>query len=450
MDAVSLAAIAALFILLFALSAHRYQSWLAPTPLWNLCWAALFAATAFLGHGFDYPPGPVSVLALLAAAYNIPGFLLNSSITRTAEAKSGAQIAAFTPPIWLVLAAGLIGAIGLVRLGQELGTSVLSIRSFDQLFSAGQTNATAIFRGEARLSFIVNVTFSALQLGAALAGARIAIKPTKRAVVAAGVLLVIAFLWSSITTQRSYILVPIVWFAAAYVASLVWMGRRKIPGRAVFWSAVGGGALVLAIVFLRAVRTNGMDAGFSEATFAPTRLWLAGYIPTFAAWYKQAEESGLSFGLFNGIVALAQPLLGIRGADDGGESNYYSIGSGLTSNAGTSMMRIVGDGGMVWGLLTVLTLATIAHVVYVRAARGGPVAAATYIGVVAFTLWSTNAWFLGYGGRVLALIGLMVLAGMAGRRLKRKLANLERPRKKPRSRRRRRPSSATRTRRFFS
>ncbi|QRY41910.1 oligosaccharide repeat unit polymerase [Microbacterium hominis] len=419
MDGVSLACIALLFILLAILSAHRSQSWLAPAPVWNLCWAALFAMTAALGYGFYFPTTPVAALVLLAATYNVPAFVLNSAVTPRGTPEQDERSRRYAPPAWLLLVTAAIGFLGLVKLGQDLGTSLFSLRSLDQLFSLGQQNAVTIFRGEASFSFVVNITFAVLQLGGALAGVRIALRPTSRTVWATLPIFLIAFLWSSVTTQRSYLLVPVVWFAAGYIAAEVWKGKRSLPSRAIVSAAAGGAVMLLLIVFLRAVRTGGTSAELSEQAFAPTRLWLAGYVPTFSAWYEQSESTGLSFGLFNGVVALVQPLLGGRSVDDSGDGNFYYIGEGLTSNAGTIMMRIVGTGGLAWGALTVLTLGLIAQVVYRRAARGSATAAALYVGVIAFTLWSTNAWFLGYGGRVLALAGLLAMAWLAGSALRR-------------------------------
>lgn len=414
MDGFALALIAVVFGLLAALSAHRYQSWLAPAPLWNVCWAGLFACTALLGYGFNFPPGAVLTLMFLAVSFNLPCFLLNSSIPVVDHSARTEKLQSFAPPTWLLLATAAIGLAGVIKLGSDLGTSVFSLRSLDALFSVGQQNAVAIFRGESNISFVVNFAFAGLQFGTALAGVRVALKPGRAAWLTTVLLFAVSFVWSSITTQRSYLLVPVVWFVAGYLAALVYSGRRTVPARAAVAAVVGGGALLLLIVFLRAVRTDGTNAGFSEATFAPTRLWLAGYVPTFAAWYEQSSQDGLSFGLLNGFEALIRPLVGEKAADTG-DSNFYGIGSGLTSNAGTSMMRIVGTGGVAWGFLTVIVLALIAHLAYRRAAIGSPVAAAVYVAVLSFVMWSTNAWFFGYGGRIIALVAIVLAAALAQR-----------------------------------
>ncbi|MDQ0372108.1 hypothetical protein [Cellulomonas humilata] len=425
MSSLALAAFGLLFACAAVLSAHRSQSWLAPAPIWNVCWCVLFIVTSVLGYGFAYPTGAVSALVLLAALYNLPGLLLGSSIERSPDVDRSVGAGALTPPVWLLAATAAVGFIGAVRLGLDLGTSVFALRSIDDLLSLGQQNAIAIFRGEAHFSFLVNLTFAVLQLGGALGGVRIALKPGRSAILAIAAVLAVAFLWSSITTQRSYVLVPIIWFAAGYVASLVWLGKRAMPGRALLASAILGSGALLLVVFLRAVRTNGTGAGFSEATLAPTRLWLAGYVPTFAAWLEESEATKPSFDLFHGVNALVQPLFGGSVSDGGGESNYYYVGAGMTSNAGTAMMTVIGTGGLVWGALVIVLLGTLAHLVYRRAARGGPVAAAAYIGVVAASMWSTNAWFLGYGGRVLALalvVGLATAALRLAEREERRVA----------------------------
>ncbi|MGW8481869.1 hypothetical protein ACWGJP_01925 [Microbacterium sp. NPDC055903] len=400
-----------LFVLLTLLSAHRYRSWLAPAPLWNLAWSALFFSTSTLGYGFDYSAGSVSVLATLAALFNVPGFVLNSKIPDDTDR---AQVRNYAPPTWLLVLMLAAGLVGIGQLSVSLGMSIFSIRSLDQLFLFGQQNAASIFRGEVSLGWMSNLTFALLQCGAALAGCKIAWRPNRAAYFVTAGLIGTALLWSSVTTQRSYLLVPVIWFVAGYVAALVALGARRPPLRAVAAAAALGIILLILVVFLRSVRTSGADAGLSEASFAPTRLWLAGYIPTFSAWFDQAVATSLSAGVFGGIVALIQPIFGIRATDDG-QGVFYPIGSGLTSNTGTAMMTIVGSGGFVWGMLIIVALGAIAHLAYVGAAKGNAVAVAGYIGVLAGTLWVTNAWFFGYGGRVLALVLLLTFAAMARR-----------------------------------
>lgn len=413
MDALSLAGFGTVFVLLTILSTHRYQSLLAPAPMWNLCWAGLFLVTALLGTEFTYVSGHVFALALLAILFNVPGFLLNSHVVR--QPLTGPESDAVTPRNWMLLVGLGVGVVGAIRLSAELGKSLLSLRTVDELFSFGQENAIAIFRGEANISLLVTLSFAALQVATALGGVRTALRPTRAALLIVAMMLATGLLWSSITTQRSYLLVVITWFAGGYIAASVWRGRTSLPRRALIVGGILGGLTLVLIVLLRAIRTNGADAGLTEETLAPTRLWLAGYIPTFSAFMEQAEPSGLSFGMLSGVSALLEPIFGGSSSNDGGENGMYYIGAGLFSNAATSMTRIIGSGGLVWGGLSILLLGLLCHIVYTEAARGGIIAAAVYVGVVTIIIWSVNAWFLGYGRRVMALLVLVGIAALASR-----------------------------------
>ncbi|WP_454170157.1 hypothetical protein [Microbacterium paulum] len=378
----------------------------------------LFFAAAALGYGFNFPITEVCLLVVLAASFSVPAFLLNSRVPDREE--DSARMHAFTPPQWMLLVGAGVGLFGVVKLSSELGRSLFSLRTVDELFSFGQENAVSIFRGEADVSLIVSLSFAAFQVATALSGIRTALKPTRGTAWAVVLIFLTGLLWSSITTQRSYILVVVTWFVSGYIAALVWKGRRTLPARSLLMGGILGGVTLFLIIFLRAIRTSGANAALSEQTLAPTRLWLAGYIPTFSAYMKRADATEPSFGLLNGVIALVRPLFGGTSADDGGESGMFYIGAGMTSNAGTSMMRMVGTGGAIWGMLTVLVLGLLCHLVYLRAARGGAIAAAGYIAVIALTMWSTNAWFLGYGRRVLALAVLLMAAGLVSRTYRRR------------------------------
>lgn len=401
-----------IFALVAGISAHRYHSWLAPAPIWNLCWAAMFLSTATLGSIFDHYTEATWVLAGMAMLYNLPGFAF--AVPKPVDTLNRSPL--FNPPLWLIRAMILVGLLGAIRVGSELGNSVLSIRSLGELFSLGQANAVAIFRGEAAFSTVVNVAFAGLQLGMAMAGWRLAVSPDRAVKVCIGLLFVDAFLWSSITTQRSYLLVPLVWLAAGYLSALVGQGKRAVSGKALGIAIASFVSLAVLVVFLRAVRISGGGAGLSSDGFSSARLWAGGYVPTFGSWYDSSDvrlfgERIPDDGLLRGVRALVESAIGGgAGATETEGGGYFDVGGGFISNAGTSIKTVIGEGGIVWGALMILALGTIAHATYVRAHRGGSMAVAAYAGTLAFTLWATNAWFFGYGGRVIALAALIFFA----------------------------------------
>lgn len=365
-------------------------------------------STALLGSGYDYSPVAVLVLVVLVVSFTLPGLLL-ASVTRSDPKAWRATAMMAEPPTWLLLLGAVVASVGVARLGADVGMSVFNIRSLGELFDIGQENAAAVFQGEHAISAATSAALAVFQAAIALTGVRLVIRPSRSTYALTGYLLFLALLSSTFTTQRSYLLVPIVWFIAGYVAALVASGRRGLSRRTLALSFLSGIILLALIVFLRAVRTAGSGAELSESTWAPTRLWLASYVPTFSSWYNASAEGPSDLGLLNGVVALVGPLLGMDVADD--SYGFHYVGLGSWSNAGTVMIRVAGPAGATWGAVTLIILGMLAHFTYERTAQGRPLAATLYIGVLSAIFWSINSWFFGYGSRVLAL-ALLLLAGV--------------------------------------
>lgn len=401
-------AFALVFAALFAVSAQRGNSVLAPAPLWNLNWAVLFLAAAVFGRNYVYDTNSVVLLALAVAVFNVPAFLFSVG-RRVADPSDTSTYRRIMPPTWALWVC-IIGAfLGLVELSRDLGTSLASIRSLVDLFNAGQSNAVLLYTNEASLSLPAKVGFALLQVGFALAGVRLRLRIDRSTWVAVAVLLVNALLWSSLTTQRSYLLVPIVWLVGGYIGAAVASQREAINARLVLFTAAGIAVLAVAVVFLRSIRLGGSGASLSGGAFASAQVWIAGYIPTFSAWHASAGDLGASFNPSNLLLGLTA-LVGAGGSSASGSdtSAYESIGAGATSNAPTLMKTVFLVGGTGWAIIIVVLLGAIAQVSYLFAQRQNRVAAAIYVGMVAMIFWSTNGWFFGYGGRVMALVLLLL------------------------------------------
>ena len=395
------------------MSAHRWQSVLAPAPLWNLCWFLLFISGSVLGSDYNYDPTSVILLSIAALSFSLGCFFVDVT-PAVNNVDRGNRLINLKIPTSLVWICAVVGFYGCVQLSRHLGTPLLNVRSIAELFDAGQQNAVLLFRGEAELTQSAKISFAALQIGHALAGARQRLSPTRGGTLAACGLVLVALLWNSVTTQRSYLLVPAVWFAAAYIAAATWQGARVLPTKVVYRAITAVVGLGVAVVFFRAIRVNGSDAGLSSEGLASAKLWVAGYIPTFSAWYARGMDGvGQSYGLLNGVLG----ILGGKG-DPTGLGGYEDIGGGATSNAPTMMHSTFILAGTGWALMIMLLLGMVAQVVYLRAFAGDLVGGALYVGVVAGILWSINAWFFGYGGRVLAYIGIILAASFVAARIR--------------------------------
>ncbi|QCB94540.1 hypothetical protein [Cellulomonas shaoxiangyii] len=392
-------------VLLFALTAYRASSILAPAPLWNAAWAVLFLATGALGADFIYSTNAVMILFLAVLTFNV-GAVLVDSAPRDGERRDDTMPRRI--PSWILLACVGVGLLGAVELSRSFGTALLELRSLGELFSAGQQNAVLIFRGEAELTQLQKASFALLQAGSVLAGAKVRLERSRTAVMWCGAFLLTAMLWSSITTQRSYLLILAVWAVAGYVAAAVRQGTFVLPPKTLLRAGASVAVLALLVVYFRAVRVSGDGASLSGDTFASARLWVAGYIPTFSAWYDNGGSNAgeVSPGLLGGVYALFGA--GTEGGDDSG--GYEYIGAGLSSNAATMMRSVFSTAGVFAAFVSMATYGIVAQAVYRRALAGRTVAAAMYAGVVASILWSTNAWFFNYGGRLLALAAVVTFA----------------------------------------
>lgn len=411
MSALELALIALGFLFLFGFTSQATQSLLAPAPLWNLMWFLSFATSAAFGRGFIFDDRALYLLAGVAASFNIGCFCGSAPSKATAaEVDTSARI-----PLKLTLLCLAVSAGGLVSVSRDLGTSILSVNSLGSLLSLGQQNAAAIFRGEAALGGLSKLAFSVMQVGFALAGAQCRLSRSK----GVGIVLIgltgVAFMWSTITTQRSYLLVPIVWWVGGYIAATCWTGAKVVAPRVLFRGLVLVSALVVLVVWLRAVRTGGASATLDDSAFSASLPWLAGYLPAFSVWHMNGAvvTEGEVPGFFGGITG----LIGTRETGQSGGNQY--IGANSFSNAPTMMRDVFAVEGAPAAVLIVILLGALANVCYRRALIGRPGAAAAYAGMVALILWAPNAWFFSYGGRMLAWLLLIAAGLVAGRRIQR-------------------------------
>ena len=421
MTAVELALIALAFLALFGFSAAGVRSVLAPAPLWNLMWFAAFITSACFGQGFIFDSRAMYSLAAVAAAFNA-GCLLASRPVATKEQERDLELRHGRIPALLILLCLVGSCVGLVAVSKDLGTPVFQVDSFGSLLALGQQNAQAIFRGEVSLGSLSKAGFAVMQVGFALAGAQWRLGRSKGLTVIVVGLLAVSFLWSSVTTQRSYLLVPVIWFVAGYIAAATWTGSRVVAPKVIARALAILGGLVFLVVWLRAVRTGGSSASLDASAFESSLPWLAGYLPAFSVWF--ARGGGITDGEVPGLLGGVTGLVGSREDAQSGGNEY--IGNFAYSNAPTMMRDVFAVDGTIVALLIVITMGFIAQQLYCRALEGRLVPAAGYAGVVAMVLWAPNAWFYSYGGRVLALGALLGLAVIAGRRIQRRRSEEER------------------------
>ena len=394
---------------MFVISYARSRSILAPAPLWNFCWCMLFVVGAVLGGGYFIDTSSTVFLFLLAASFNLFPLLATTSSVPLGAGSERAQLMqrAVRSPGWLLLATAVVGLAGAFDLSAELGHSIFSLDSIAEIFDAGKENAAELYQGTVTRSAGQTLSYATVQFGAAAVGARIRIQTDRWSWLLLAVNAMSAMSWSVVTTQRSYFLVPLLWFVAGYVAAAVATGNERISGKAIGWAVLTAGVVVAFVVFARAIRVAGANSAFDMSVVAQGKHWAACYIPTFAQWHSDGGGSVIyPLRLFSGVLS----FIGLD-VEDGvtadGETFTY-IGNGLTSNAATMMRAVVLTGGTFGAFLIVILLGALSQIVYANARCGRTWAVAIYTGVVAMIIWSVNAWQFSYGNRVLAQVLILV------------------------------------------
>lgn len=385
----------------------RSRSLLAPAPLWNLCWCLLFVVGAALGGGYFIDASSTVYLFILALSFNLFPLLASRRDSPLDEERAQLIRRALVGPGWLLVGTAAVGLMGAFDLSAGLGHSLLNLDSIAAVFDAGKENAAELYQGTVTRSATQTFSYATVQFGAAAVGARIRVEASRASLFLLLINAVAAMSWSVVTTQRSYFLVPLLWFIAGYIAAAVATGDERISRRALGWAGLTMGAVVAFVVLARAIRVAGADTAFDLSVVEQGKHWAACYIPTFAQWHSEGGGSDIyPLRLLSGVLS----FIGID-AEDGmsadGETFTY-IGNGLTSNAATMMRAVVLAAGTAGAVVVVILLGALSQFVYSSARASKPWAIAVYTGVVASIIWSVNAWQFSYGNRVLAQVMICV------------------------------------------
>ncbi|MCS5485682.1 oligosaccharide repeat unit polymerase [Curtobacterium flaccumfaciens pv. beticola] len=406
----SLIVYGAVFGIAFCLSYARWHSVLAPASLWNGAWMILFLAAALLGSDYAYPSWDTFLLFLLALSFNIPPFL--SSRDDKPIQLNLPLLKALATPNWVLGATAVAGFAGAVHLSMSLGNSLLSLGSLSTILDAGKTNAASIYRDDLGRSPLDTVSYALMQYGFAALGTRLRVLPNKSSWFLLLANVAAATTWTLVTTQRSYFLVAVVWLCGGYIAAAVASRNEKISRGTLRGMILAVASLLIFVVGARAIRIGGSSAQLGADSFAGAKLWIAGYIPTFAQWHASRDLGEIyPFRLISGVIGLLGLPLNDGTSADGEVFTY--IGAGQTSNASTMMRAVVLVSGDLGAFLIVIALSAICTWLYTRARQGRPQAVAAYVGAVTVILWSVNAWQFSNGNRVLAQIVVSCGLGLA-------------------------------------
>lgn len=394
-----------------------FHSVAAPASIWLLGWSLLFGACAALGWDYIYRWAGVTVLFLGVLVFPIGCLFSSRPASRqtsrdvTGSSSSFAALIRFSPAIQLAAAA--VGFVGAVALSHHFGRSLLGLASFAELSLAAHATGKLIESGEEVMPTFSSIAFAVVQVGFMCSGFFVAMRGFRVKPVALLVaLLGVVALWTVVTTIRSYFVASVIWFISSYVAAKILARQEQglINPRIVLGSMLGVTGLVALVIVSQSYRMGDYHFKLVGAAAAHLRPWVAAYIPGFSCWYDEmVRNPGGDMGgtsIFRGLLA----AMGIVSYEPFNRATtLIPVGAGQTTNAITIFNTIVGDFGLIGGMLFTFVSGYLSQTAYELCRRGSLVGLATYSAVVAAILWSPNAWFFKYGSRMFASALLLFL-----------------------------------------
>ncbi len=394
-------------ISLLYLTTTRGMSANSPAIIWLGAWAA--AIVIFLVFRGPYEiSGAIALVVLCMVASFAVGAVVAQATGRQARNQvlpavtfNRGRLAGLQ---WICVAGGLAGAVTFAR---ELGTPTAALLNPGKLVQSSAANAALIFQGEVAQTATVKLGFAALQLGFVLAGFELSElrRFRGRQLVRYLALIGTALLFTLLSTQRSFLLVPIVWTVAAWNAGLLATGRRlRLSPKIVARVSVAIVVLIGGAVLMRAIRTGSSAAEAAEAS--EYRTWVAGYLPGLEAWYSEWDnEPTLGTELSIGLRALVGTV-----DDPDSDDNLVRLANGDTTNALTLLRFLIADIGVAGSALALGAAGFVTDRMARRVAISPVANLSLVVGSLAAILWSPNSWFFGYGGRLLVLAAVALVS----------------------------------------
>lgn len=299
-----------------------------------------------------------------------------------------------------------LGLLSPVLVAIQIGSeAIFSLQPSVYLRLASQ-NAEFIFTQQYEQSLISKISSSFFQSACILAGLYIAgfgrLTKIKWHVVLIAVLP--GLLLTLVTTQRSPLIISLVWLFSGFIAATIILGRERrlfdIRYLVSILFAVFG--VAVAVVLIQSVRGGELSSVALSESLQHLRPWAAGYIAAFSNWVSGYWSEAPLHG-----QTLMRGVLNSLGVGDGvGISTRMAavqIGNQQTSNAMTVARHFVMDFGMAGALVGAMVWGMLSAILYGWTRSGSRLAMVLLSANLSAIVWSPNSWFLGYGSRILAV-----------------------------------------------
>jgi oligosaccharide repeat unit polymerase len=414
----SIAASVLLFFLAQILPGGRYS----PGRIWAYTWAVAWLGQAILGQGYALSLHTY-VFVLICDASFIVGYLISMGgptrlIHKTVSSHVDITTVVDSRLLRYSYWASIILGLGFLQLGaQHLGRGSLT-SLFGGSF-ADFSNALTTTKASLQAGGVENVPMTITLAGTfqvcAAALAAIELAGSSRDKAGRGVInfvcqFALAFFISAVTGVRSYLLVAVLVYFTAYLAtSLSVQGLTfRISSKLI---AAGVAAVLVFLawtIIVQSARRGDVTLSHVDSTVGYLRAWFAGYVPALSVWSQGSLTSSLGWG-----VNLGRGLLGPLGLVPpdvyGLQTPAVAIGDGATSNAMTIFRPLLLDFGYIGSVVASIAGGIVSARIFRGVLRGSTGCIVMLAAVYAAVLFSFNDWFFGYGSRVLGLVLALVI-----------------------------------------
>lgn len=400
-----LVAISLLFLYLSLRFSSVTKSPVIPAAVWLFAWSAMFMLAAVFGSDYRYYPLSLTVLVLILLAFPLGSLLGISGAYESHDENLELieDITKFAPAI--MIACGLIGIIGVVFVARALGISLHSLGSLKMFVALAKQAANSLHTGEQSVPTSASICEAFLQMGFAVCGVAVAARRFMKWQTGGlfALLIFVAMLWTAITTIRSYVLIPVLWYFGGFITTKVFLHAEGtvLNRRVIVAFCVVMPLALLTIIVVQSIRMGDYRLQLLSAAAHHMRPWFGGAIPGFCVWYFNSSLNQTVAGpsIFAGI----EKTFGI--AQQTGYVNLATeldIGSGDTTNAETAIKVFVENFGAPGAMLAAATFGFLVQRLYELARSRYLVGLGLLPIMMATVLYSPNYWFLGYGSRILA------------------------------------------------
>jgi oligosaccharide repeat unit polymerase len=349
-----LSLVAALLLLLLAVVARRqFGSWLSPSALLSLYWAAALLGCLFLAPDFQLWPGAAWYVLLVAYAFYY-GFYLTWKYARQEDNRPGcatappAAAAHFRGVETIILACCLLGFISAALLVSGAGYSLAQVIQRPVLLAAtGDYYATlryAMGASPPRMAILLN---SFVYLGSILGGMLLALRRSRLSAACALLPLVPGVLQLFLLSARAAFLYQLCFVAAGYCAMLVLQRRhRNVITRARAAQLVLALALMLTLGATIQMLREGETLRGAPVTVAKMRVIVFGSPIVFSRWLAATWDAELAPGWGANTLGGLFDLTGLTAREQalGWQHTTFLVGDRiLPSNIHTGFRQLIED-----------------------------------------------------------------------------------------------------------